>query len=240
VSPFQVWHRVQRTRGKEAGGDEVNATKFLSEIGWREFSYHLLYHQPDLATRNFAPRFDAFPWREPTDETLGAWQRGETGVPLVDAGMRALWKDGHLHNRVRMVVASFLIKNLLIDWRLGEQWFWDTLVDADSANNAASWQWVAGSGADAAPYFRVFNPVLQGQKFDPSGEYIRSYVPELAHAPKDVVHEPWKAQGDLVASAEDDADDGAEGGLAAYPSPIVDLGESRRRALAAYDEIKDR
>lgn len=240
VSPFQVWHRVQRTRGRKVGGTEVNATKFLSELGWREFSYHLLYHQPDLATRNFSPRFDGFPWEEPTDETLGAWQRGQTGVPLVDAGMRALWKDGHLHNRVRMVVASFLIKNLLIDWRLGEQWFWDTLVDADSANNAASWQWVAGSGADAAPYFRVFNPVLQGQKFDPSGEYIRSYVSELAHAPRDVVHEPWKARGDLVTSAEDDADAEAEGGLAAYPSPIVDLKESRRRALAAYDEVKDR
>jgi deoxyribodipyrimidine photo-lyase len=240
VSPFQVWHRAQRTRGTKTGGDEVNVTKFLSELGWREFSYHLLYHHPDLATRNFTPRFDAFPWQEPTDATLGAWQRGQTGVPLVDAGMRALWKDGHLHNRVRMVVASFLIKNLLIDWRLGEQWFWDTLVDADSANNAASWQWVAGSGADAAPYFRVFNPVLQGEKFDPTGEYIRSYVPELAHAPRDVVHEPWKAQGDLVASAEDDADAGAAGGLAAYPSPIVDLKESRRRALAAYDEVKDR
>jgi deoxyribodipyrimidine photo-lyase len=239
VSPFQVWHRIQRTRGRKVGGDDANAAKFLSEIGWREFSYHLLYHHPDLATRNFTPRFDRFPWEEPTDATLGAWQRGMTGVPLVDAGMRALWRDGHLHNRVRMVVASFLIKNLLIDWRLGEQWFWDTLVDADAANNAASWQWVAGSGADAAPYFRVFNPVLQGQKFDPSGEYIRSYVPELAHAPRDVVHEPWKAQGDLVASAEDVADEQAAGGLAAYPSPIVDLKESRRRALAAYDVVKD-
>ncbi len=171
VSPFQVWERVQ--------GASANSAKFLSEVGWREFSWHILFHWPRLATENFRPAFDAFPWSPPAPEVLEAWQQGRTGIPLVDAGMRELWHTGYMHNRVRMVVASFLVKNLLVDWRVGEQWFWDTLVDADEANNPASWQWVAGSGADAAPYFRVFNPELQAAKFDPDAEYIRRWVPEF-------------------------------------------------------------
>ncbi|MDO7880841.1 cryptochrome/photolyase family protein [Salinibacterium soli] len=170
VSPFQVWDRVH--------GVSANSAKFLSEVGWREFSWHILFHWPRLATENFRPAFDAFGWGHPGDEVLAAWRHGRTGIPLVDAGMRELWHTGYMHNRVRMVVASFLIKNLLVDWRVGEEWFWDTLVDADEANNPASWQWVAGSGADAAPYFRVFNPELQAKKFDPDAEYIRRWVPE--------------------------------------------------------------
>lgn len=171
VSPFQVWHAVE--------GRSPNSPSFLRELGWREFSWHLLYHWPDLATINFRREFDAFAWGEPDPAVLTAWQHGRTGIPLVDAGMRELWHTGYLHNRVRMVVASLLAKNLLIDWRVGERWFWDTLVDADEANNPASWQWVAGSGADAAPYFRVFNPQVQAAKFDPDAEYIRRWVPEF-------------------------------------------------------------
>ncbi len=171
ISPFQVWDA--------AAGRHANSPKFLSELGWREFSWHILFHWPDLATANFRPAFDAFPWTQPSADDLAAWQRGRTGIPLVDAGMRELWHSGTMHNRVRMVAASLLVKNLLIDWRVGERWFWDTLVDADEANNPASWQWVAGSGADAAPYFRVFNPELQAAKFDPDSEYIRRWVPEF-------------------------------------------------------------
>jgi deoxyribodipyrimidine photo-lyase len=231
VSPHQVWHRIQQRRGTSARYDE-SASKFLAEIGWREFSYSLLYSHPDLASRNLNPRFDAFDWNAAEGGALRAWQRGRTGFPLVDAGMRALWQTGNLHNRVRMVVASFLIKNLRIDWREGEAWFWDTLVDADPANNAASWQWVAGSGADAAPFFRVFNPVLQSRKFDPSGDYIREFVPELRHLSTTDIHEPWAARGDLVDAA-------LGGSVDEYPAPIVDLAHSRREALAAYDRIKN-
>jgi deoxyribodipyrimidine photo-lyase len=209
ISPFQIWHRVGAA--KAHGGADVlkNATKFMAEVGWREFSYHLLYHWPDLATVNFDSRFDAFPWGEADPEVLAAWQQGRTGIPLVDAGMRELWQSGTMHNRVRMVAASFLIKNLLVDWRVGEQWFWDTLVDADPASNAASWQWVAGSGADAAPYFRVFNPVLQADKFDPKHEYLHRYLGEYEH--------PM---------------------LSDYPEPIINLLESRNRALAAFAELQ--
>lgn len=209
ISPFQIWHRVDAA--KAHGGTDLlkNATKFMAEVGWREFSYHLLYHWPDLATVNFDARFDSFPWGEADPDTLAAWQQGRTGIPLVDAGMRELWQSGTMHNRVRMVAASFLIKNLLIDWRVGEQWFWDTLVDADAASNAASWQWVAGSGADAAPYFRVFNPVLQADKFDPKHEYLHRYLGEYEH--------PM---------------------LSDYPAPIINLLESRNRALAAFAELQ--
>ncbi|WP_150307181.1 cryptochrome/photolyase family protein [Planctomonas psychrotolerans] len=231
VSPYQVWHRIQRGRGSSASYDE-SASKFLAEIGWREFSYSLLYFHPDLASRNLNTRFDGFDWNPTEGDALQAWQSGRTGFPLVDAGMRALWQTGNLHNRVRMVVASFLIKNLRIDWRAGEAWFWDTLVDADAANNGASWQWVAGSGADAAPFFRVFNPVLQSRKFDPTGDYIREFVPELGQLSASDIHEPWSARGDLVDAA-------LGGGVDAYPSPIVDLKTSRRDALAAYDAIKN-
>ncbi len=176
ISPYQVWARVQRGLAPEAA---ANRAKFLSEIGWREFSYAILFHQPQLAEVNVRRDFDAFPWQPPEPAVLEAWQHGRTGIPLVDAGMRQLWASGWMHNRVRMIVASLLTKNLLIDWRIGEAWFWDTLVDADEASNAASWQWVAGSGADAAPYFRVFNPVLQADRFDPDRAYVRRWVPEV-------------------------------------------------------------
>jgi len=175
ISPFQVWHRMQRDLDAAA---RKNRAKFLSEIGWREFSYTILFHFPEIGSKNFRADFDAFPWNRPVPEILQRWQRGETGIPLVDAGMRQLWHIGYMHNRVRMITASFLTKNLLIDWREGEAWFWDCLVDADEANNSASWQWVAGSGADAAPYFRVFNPELQAKKFDGHGVYVNRWVPE--------------------------------------------------------------
>lgn len=172
LSPHQVWHEALA-----AGGD---AGRFLSELGWREFAWHTLFHFPDLATKNLRPEFDAFPWPRLAPSKLEAWQRGRTGVALVDAGMRELWQTGYMHNRVRMVTASFLVKNLLIDWRRGEEWFWDTLVDADAANNPFNWQWVAGSGADAAPYFRIFNPELQADKFDADRRYMRAWAPEHA------------------------------------------------------------
>jgi deoxyribodipyrimidine photo-lyase len=176
ISPFQIYHRVEH--GQLKGAARANAAKFLSEVGWREFNANILFHFPSLATENFRSEFDAFRWGSDHNDVLQAWQQGRTGIPLVDAGMRELWHTGYMHNRVRMVAASFLIKNLLIDWRIGEQWFWDTLVDADDASNPGNWQWVAGSGADAAPYFRVFNPVLQQEKFDSRGEYVRRWVPE--------------------------------------------------------------
>jgi deoxyribodipyrimidine photo-lyase len=176
ISPFQVFHRIEH--GPLSGAARANAAKFLSELGWREFNASILFHFGELATKNFRAEFDAFAWRDDYADDLAAWQQGRTGIALVDAGMRELWHTGYMHNRVRMVVASFLIKNLAIDWRVGEQWFWDTLVDADDANNAGNWQWVGGSGADAAPYFRVFNPELQREKFDPHGDYVRRWVPE--------------------------------------------------------------
>lgn len=178
LSPHQVWHEVQQIRQSLSPSASEGATRFLTEIGWREFAWHVLFHFPNLAESNWRAEFDRFPWSQAHAQELGAWQRGRTGYPLVDAGMRELWNTGTMHNRVRMVVASFLTKNMLIDWRVGEQWFWDTLVDADAASNPFNWQWVAGSGADAAPYFRIFNPELQAKKFDPQGTYIRRYVPE--------------------------------------------------------------
>ena len=180
ISPFQVFHRIEH--GPLTGAARANAAKFLSEVGWREFNANILFHFPQLPTKNFRSEFDSFGWGSDYDDELAAWQQGRTGIPLVDAGMRELWHTGYMHNRVRMVAASFLIKNLLIDWRVGEQWFWDCLVDADEASNAGNWQWVAGSGADAAPYFRVFNPVLQQEKFDPHGDYVRRWVPEWGTA----------------------------------------------------------
>ncbi|MGR2752003.1 cryptochrome/photolyase family protein [Agromyces arachidis] len=173
LSPHQVWHAAR----ERAAGTE-GARKFLSEVGWREFAWHVLFHFPDLATKNWRSEFDAFPWPRLHPTALTAWERGRTGVPVVDAAMRELWHSGVMHNRARMITASFLTKNLLIDWRRGEQWFWDTLVDADHASNPFGWQWVAGSGADAAPYFRVFNPELQREKFDPDGAYVDRWVPE--------------------------------------------------------------
>jgi len=208
---------------REGSGVAQNAAKFLAELGWREFCHHLLFHFPTLPQQNFREDFDAFPWN-PDPDHVKAWQAGRTGYPIVDAGMRQLWQTGWMHDRVRMIVASFLVKHLLIDWRRGERWFWDTLVDADLANNAANWQWVAGSGADAAPFFRIFNPVLQGVKFDPRGVYVRRFVPELADMPDKFIHRPW----DL---AEPPAD---------YPAPIVDLATGRDRALAAFRALPRR
>ena len=231
IGPRQVWHALQHAHAAgEAAGSERDAEKFLSEIGWREFSHHLLFHNPELATRNYDSRFDAFPW-QPDDNALRRWQRGLTGIPLVDAGMRELWTTGWMHNRVRMVVASFLIKHLLQDWRAGEAWFWDTLVDADAANNAASWQWVAGSGADASPYFRIFNPVTQGETHDPKGAYVRRWVPELAGLSDKDIHQPWKASEKVLREA------GVRIGET-YPAPLVDLAFGRQRALDAFAAIR--
>jgi deoxyribodipyrimidine photo-lyase len=230
ISPRQIWHGAQHALA-EGRAKRRDIDKFLSEVGWREFSYHLLFHFPDLATKNFNPAFDAFPWASPGKTHLKAWQRGQTGYPIVDAGMRQLWQTGWMHNRVRLIVGSFLAKHLLIDWRKGEDWFWDTLCDADPANNAASWQWIAGSGADAAPYFRIFNPVLQGEKFDAEGEYVKQFVPELRKVPAKYVHRPWMAPAEVL----DDA--GVRLGKT-YPTPIVDHGEARAAAMAAFGRIK--
>ena len=212
--------------------NETNLDTFLSELGWREFSYYLLYHFPALPSKNLQPRFDVFPWAQNTEADLHAWQKGQTGYPLVDAGMRELWETGYMHNRVRMVVGSFMVKNLLIHWHSGEQWFWDCLVDADLASNSASWQWVAGCGADAAPFFRIFNPITQSEKFDKQGDYIRRFVSELANMPAKYIHAPWLAPAEILAAA------GVEIG-ADYPAPIVDIKESRERALAAFKLTKN-
>ena len=225
ISPARIWQAVTDRAAADPAlaGD---ADKFLSEIGWREFCWHLLHHNPDLATQNFQPRFDAFAWAEP-GPALTAWQTGQTGYPIVDAGMRELWRTGWMHNRVRMITASFLVKDLRIDWRQGERWFADTLVDADPAANPASWQWVAGSGADAAPYFRIFNPVLQGEKFDPDGRYVRAFVPELARLPDRWLHRPFEAPAAVLSAA------GVRPGET-YPRPLVDHGRARDAALAAF------
>jgi deoxyribodipyrimidine photo-lyase len=230
ISPVQVWHAVKAATEPMRTGAHADADKFLAELGWREFCHHLLHHRPELAERNLQPRFDDFAWRDDA-EALAAWQRGQTGYPLVDAGMRQLWTTGWMHNRVRMVAASFLVKHLLIDWRRGEQWFWDTLVDADPANNPAGWQWVAGCGADAAPFFRIFNPVTQSEKFDPRGVYLRRWVPEIAALPDRHIHAPWTAAPETLASA------GVALGTT-YPRPIVDHAAARARALAAFARLR--
>ena len=222
ISPRRVWHMTRAAAAQHRQGEKTEP--FLRQLGWREFSHHLLFHNPELATKPLQPQFAAFPWRD-DPAALERWQKGQTGYPIVDAGMRELWATGWMHNRVRMIVASFLIKDLLIPWQTGEAWFWDTLVDADPANNAASWQWVAGCGADAAPYFRIFNPSLQSKKFDGDGHYIRRWIPELADCPDKYLHEPWR-------------NPDAEEQTPAYPSPIVDHAQARDRALAAYQEIR--
>jgi deoxyribodipyrimidine photo-lyase len=229
IGPRQIWQATMAHAGSSKGSDAA-AESFLREIGWREFTHHLLFHWPTLPDANWKNEFDAFEWRKDASG-LRAWQRGLTGYPIVDAGMRELWQTGWMHNRVRMIVASFLIKDLLIDWRAGERWFWDTLVDADLAQNAASWQWVAGSGADAAPYFRIFNPVLQGKKFDPDGAYVRRYVPELAKLPTEHIHAPFQAPNAVLTKA------GVKLGQT-YPAPIVDHAAARDRALEAYKATK--
>ena len=230
ISINRVWHTsemaVQSGRTKASSED---LRVFQSELGWREFSYYLLYHQPDISKINVQRRFDEFPWQN-DPAMYKAWCRGQTGYPIVDAGMRELWQTGFMHNRVRMIVASFLIKHLRIDWRQGENWFWDTLLDADPASNPASWQWVAGSGADAAPFFRIFNPMLQGEKFDPKGEYVRHYVPELARLSNKYIQAPWTA-GPLELTAA-----GIKLGTT-YPRPIVDHDAARNSALAAFKAL---
>ena len=230
ISPVQVWHAV--THAAEAGNGAVRkgAQAFLRELGWRDFSYHLLHSFPALPDTPLRPEFARFPWRQ-DGAALTAWQRGQTGYPVVDAAMRQLWRTGWMPNRARMVVASFLVKHLLLPRREGEAWFWDTLVDADLANNAASWQWVAGCGADAAPYFRIFNPVLQSRKFDPDGDYVRAWIPELAGLSARDIHAPWEAPPAILAAA----------GVAlgkTYPEPIVDHAAARARALRALESLK--
>ncbi len=229
ISPHQVWYAVIDA----FGGDIENADcdTYLSELGWREFSHYLLFHFPHITHDNFNSKFDAFTW-EHNDALLTAWQTGQTGVPIVDAGMRELYETGYMHNRVRMVVGSYLVKNLLIDWRYGERWFWDTLLDADLAANTASWQWVAGTGADASPYFRIFNPILQGEKFDKEGEYVKKYCPELRLLPKKYIHQPWNAPADILKACKVTL--GVD-----YPEPVVDLKASRDKALAAFAKMKE-
>ena len=219
ISAATIWHRVGTAH-----------IAFIKEVLWREFSAYQLWHNPCLPDAPAKKQFEAMPWRD-DPVGLAAWQRGQTGIPIVDAGMRQLWRTGWMHNRVRMIVASFLIKHLMIDWRDGERWFWDTLVDADLSANAANWQWVAGSGADAAPYFRIFNPVTQGRKFDPDGRYVRQFVPELARLDARGIHAPWEASADTLAAARIVL--GQD-----YPAPLVDLGFGRARALEAFAALR--
>ncbi|MCW0233497.1 MAG: DNA photolyase family protein [Ferrovibrio sp.] len=231
IGPRQIWQAVQMAVERGGAGLAHNAEKFLSELGWREFCHHLLFHFPTLPQQNFRAGFDAFPWN-PRADHVKAWQEARTGYPIVDAGMRQLWQTGWMHNRVRMIAASFLIKHLLQDWRKGEAWFWDTLVDANLANNAGGWQWVAGSGADAAPYFRIFNPVLQGEKFDPQGAYVRRWLPELAALPDKYIHKPWSAPETVLNQA----------GIVLgrdYPRPLVDHDTARKAALAAFAALRN-
>ena len=226
VSPRRVWGAALGA----AEGDEERARPFLNEVLWREFSLHLLWHRPEMPDEPLRPLFARFPFA-PDPRLLRAWRRGRTGYPVVDAGMRQLWRLGWMHNRVRMIAASFLVKHLLQPWQEGAAWFWDTLVDADLANNSLSWQWIAGSGLDSAPYFRVFNPVAQGEKFDPAGRYVRRFVPELARLPDKYVHRPWEAPEAVLRGA------GVSLGLD-YPRPVVEHAAGRRRALEAFAAMR--
>jgi deoxyribodipyrimidine photo-lyase len=220
ISPRQIHFELDRRTQCVGAARRPDIEPFLRQLGWREFAHHLLFHYPKTAAEDFNPRFADFEWAPPDPAQLARWQQGRTGIPLIDAGMRELWHTGWMHNRVRMIVASFLTKNLRQHWLHGARWFWDTLVDADLANNTLGWQWVAGCGADAAAYFRVFNPVSQAKKFDPAGSYLKRWLPELADAPLALVHEPWKAPALLARSG--------------YPAPMVDLVSSREEALAAF------
>ena len=224
ISPKYIW---KETKKKQMNKDLLH---FLRELGWREFSYYLLYHFPSLPEVNLQKKFDNFPWCN-NKKYFCLWKKGLTGYPIVDAGMRELYQTGYMNNRVRMIVASFLVKNLLIHWREGKKWFWECLFYADLANNSASWQWVAGSGADAAPYFRIFNPILQAKKFDPYGKYIKKYVPELRKLENKYLFSPWEAPSEILKKSN------IVLGLN-YPKPIVDLKESRNAALLAYGSLK--
>ncbi len=231
IGPAQVWRAV-KSRIDAGLKEDTSAWSFLSEVVWREFSYVLLYHNPDMDWENYNRKFDDMPWKS-DKRVFKAWTDGKTGYPVVDAGMRQLWESGWMHNRVRMIVASFLTKHLLIHWRDGEAWFWDTLVDADPASNTSGWQWVAGSGADASPYFRIFNPITQGEKFDKTGAYVRKWCPELKNLPDKYLHAPWKADDQTLAKA------GVSLGET-YPRPIIDHAEGRERALNAWETLKKR
>lgn len=220
LSPRQAWHAAMSRRAAPGAGAGAGIDCWLRELGWREFAHHVLHHFPRTPTKPMYEKYAAFPWREDHAELLEAWQSGRTGIPLVDAGMRQLWHTGWMHNRVRMVVASLLVKNVRAPWQAGARWFWDTLVDADLANNTLGWQWSAGCGADAAPYFRIFNPVTQGEKFDPEGTYVKRWVPELRGLPAARVHRPW------------------EDPPAGYPAPVIDLKRSREEALAALKSLR--
>ena len=224
ISPKQLWVKAKSISSNK------NTEHFVSEICWREFSYYLLYHFPNLPKDNLQKKFNNFPWKE-NNYYFDSWKKGKTGYPIIDAGMRELYETGYMHNRVRMIVASFLVKNLLIHWHKGERWFWDCLFDADLANNSASWQWVAGSGADAAPYFRIFNPVTQGVKFDVDGQYTKQYVPELKDMPNKYLFSPWEAPDDILNKANVVLGDN-------YPKPIIDVKESREKALYSFSSIK--
>jgi deoxyribodipyrimidine photo-lyase len=231
ISIRRIWNAA---RAKMASTLEIAADgqTFLSELGWREFSTQLVYHYEDFPDQSWKPQFRTFPWK-PDATALTAWQKGMTGYPIVDAGMRELYATGWMHNRVRMIVASLLVKHLLQDWRAGEAWFWDTLVDADIANNAAGWQWVAGSGADASPYFRIFNPMTQGENFDPKGKYVRKWVPEIARLPDSLIHRPFDAPREILEAV------GITLGKT-YPRPIIDHATGRARALEALASLKDK
>lgn len=226
ISPRMVWHAVRSHFGEHPDSDE-----FLRQLVWREFAHYLLVHFNWTPNEALYKKYNAFPWKN-DEKALRAWQLGKTGFPIVDAGMRQLWNIGWMHNRVRMIAGSFLVKDLLIDWREGARWFWDTLVDADLANNTLGWQWVGGCGADAAPYFRVFNPILQGEKFDSAGEYVRKWIPEIARLPNQWIHQPWEAPQEVLQKA----------GIVlgeTYPLPIVDHAEARKRALEAYKTFRE-
>ena len=225
ISPNQLWYAVQKFAKNK------NIDHFCSELGWREFSHNLLYYNPQLPTKNLQSKFNNFPWS--TEKLhLKAWKDGQTGIPMVDAGMRQLWQTGYMHNRLRMIVGSFLVKNLLIHWSHGERWFWETLLDADLANNSASWQWIAGCGSDAAPYFRIFNPVIQGQKFDSQGNYVRLFVPEIASLPNKYLFNPWTTPKKILEECRIELGKN-------YPKPVVDLNKSRDMALLAFKSLKD-
>ena len=227
ISQNEVWYKAKSIGDSETSKD---LDHFLSELGWREFSYNLLFHFPGLPKENLQEKFNNFPWKKDSD-LLTKWQKGLTGYPIIDAGMRELWQTGYMHNRIRMIVGSFLVKNLLLHWHEGEKWFWDCLIDADLASNSASWQWVAGSGADAAPYFRIFNPITQANRFDPEGEYILKFIPELKELPIKYLFSPWEAPEEILKSANVTL--GVD-----YPKPIVDLKESRDAALEAFSTIR--
>ena len=228
ISPRTI---VAEVKAKQTKANAQGAKTYLAEIGWREFDYHNLHYHPDIAEKNLHGQFDRMPWEKLGKTELERWQEGRTGFPVVDAGMRELWQTGYMHNRVRMITASFLIKDLMCDWRVGEKWFWDALCDADPANNTMNWQWVAGSGADAAPFFRIFNPVTQGEKFDPEGDYVRRWVPELGKIEGKAIHAPWTLDREALEAA------GVELGKT-YPEPMVDHKKARQRALDAYEKVK--